>query len=562
MHGTHGLRFTSAAVILGVTLMTQGSAGQVVTPELLDERLSLRVVATGLAVPTSIAFLGRRDLLVLEKNTGQVRRILNGNLLPEPVLDLAVNNASERGLLGIALHPNFPRDRGVYLFWSCRAPAPSIDPFVPEQRRCDQSQMFGEDTDDLLAAPLLGNRVDRFEWRGSRLRFDKHLITLRSFQNDGAPEPPGQNDQDQPPRANHDGGVILFGKDKKLYVLFGDTGRRGQLQNLPSGPTETGLGPVVPDDQFGGPEPDDAHMSGVILRLNDDGTTPRDNPFVDVGARIGGEVGRNIQRIFVYGIRNSFGMAVDPRSGRLWYQENGEDAYDEINRAEAGMNSGWIQIAGPAARVPDFKLIETTSLFNEDFPNLQQFRWGPERIADSREEALDRLFSLPDSRYVDPQFSWRHVVAPAGIGFGGHRLGSDFRGLFVGLSVPEPEGGPLFHFPLTRSRRNLRLDDPRLDDRVADNVTFRDLTESESFLIGRNFGVVTDIEISPRGTVYVVSLDQGAIYEIRRAGERDDDDDDDRRGRRGGDDDDRDDDDRRHGGNSGHGGDRDRSRRR
>jgi glucose/arabinose dehydrogenase len=534
MRRTERIGFT-LAIILGIAPMTRPGTGQEPTPELLDERLTLRVAASGLAVPTSIAFLGTRDLLVLEKNTGHVRRVLNGTLLPQPVLDLAVNNASERGLLGIAIHPSFPHDRGVYLFWSCRTAAVSNDPFLPPQRECNEADMFGEDTDDLLAAPLLGNRVDRFIWTGEQLRFDRNLITLRSFQNDGAPEPLNQGDSAQPPRANHDGGVILFGADRKLYILFGDAGRRGQLQNLPSGPTATGLGPVVADDQFGGPLADDAHLSGVILRLNDDGSTPRDNPFVEAGHRIGGRVGRNIQRIFVYGIRNSFGMAADPRSGRIWYQENGEDAYDEINVAVPGMNSGWIQTMGPVSRVPDYKAIETTSLFNEDFPNLQQLRWGPERIADTPAGAFARLFMLLDARYQDPQFSWKYVVAPAGIGFGGHRLGSNFRGLFVGLSVPEPEGGPLFHFPLTANRRNLKLDDPRLEDRVADNVTFRELTESESLLIGRNFGVVTDIEASPRGTLFVVSLDQGAIYEISRSRDEDADDggdDEDRRDRR------------------------------
>ena len=113
-----------------------------------------------------MAFLGSRDLLVLEKNTGQVRRVLDGNLVSEPVLDLAVNNASERGLLGIAVHPDFPRNRGVYLFWSCRTAGPASDPFVPGQRKCNEREMFGEDTDDILAAPLLGNRIDRFVWTG------------------------------------------------------------------------------------------------------------------------------------------------------------------------------------------------------------------------------------------------------------------------------------------------------------------------------------------------------------------------------------------------------------
>jgi glucose/arabinose dehydrogenase len=344
------------------------------------------------------------------------------------------------------------------------------------------------------------------------------LIKLLAFQNDGAPVPPGQGDEDQPPRGNHDGGVIAFGPDHKLYILFGDAGRRSQLQNLPSGPTQTGLGLTVPDDQFGGPQPDDAHFTGVILRLNDDGSTPTDNPFFNAGAAIGGEVGRNIQKVFAYGVRNSFGMAFDPLSGNLWDQENGEDAFDELNLVEPGMNSGWIQIIGPARRVAEYRLIETTSLHHEDFPNLQQFRWGPERIADTRQEALARLFVLPGSRYSDPEFSWKHVLAPAAIGFLNSRaLGPQFFGdLFVGFSVPEPLGGPLFHFNLTGNRRKIAVDDPRLEDRVADNLDFHDITESESLLIGRDFGILTDIKTGPNGNLFVISLDRGTIYEIFR----------------------------------------------
>jgi glucose/arabinose dehydrogenase len=274
----------------------------------------------------------------------------------------------------------------------------------------------------------------------------------------------------------------------------------------------------VPDDQFGGPEPDDGHFSGVIVRLNDDGSVPADNPFFQVGASIGGEVGANVQKIFAYGIRNSFGMAFDPVSGRLWEQENGEDAFDELNLVDPGMNSGWIQVAGPLARVGDYRGIETTSLHHDDFPNLQQFRWGPERIAETPAEARSRLFVLPGSSYSDPEFSWKHVLAPAAIGFvDGGGLGPQFRGdLFVGFSVPEPLGGPLFRFNLTGNRRKIAVDDPRLRDRVADNVTFHDMTESESLLIGTDFGVVTDIETSPAGSVFVVSISDGAIYEILR----------------------------------------------
>jgi glucose/arabinose dehydrogenase len=274
----------------------------------------------------------------------------------------------------------------------------------------------------------------------------------------------------------------------------------------------------VEDDQFGGPEPDDAHFSGVILRLNDDGTAPEDNPFFAAGAAIGGELGRNIQKVFAYGIRNSFGMAFDPLSGNLWDQENGEDAFDELNLVRPGMNSGWVQITGPIGRIAEYKGIETTSLHHEDFPNLQQLRWGPENIAESAEEALSRLFRLPGSHYSDPEFSWKHVLAPAAIGFvNGRGLGPQFQGdLFVGFSVPEPLGGPLFRFNLTGNRRKIAVDDRRLEDRVADNLDFHDMTESESLLIGRDFGVVTDIQTAPNGNLIVVSISNGSIYEVFR----------------------------------------------
>jgi glucose/arabinose dehydrogenase len=488
------LVLAASLALLASSATTEQATGQAQPgPTLLAPNLALRTVVDGLALPTSIAFLGPDDLLVLEKNSGEVKRVVNG-VVDSTVLDLAVNFGSERGLLGIALHPDFPANRGVYLFWT--------------------ESSTGSDTSVLSETPLLGNRVDRFVWNGSSLAFDRNLIGLRAIQQDFTTVTTPFGTFTQPERGNHDGGVIEFGPDGKLYVLFGDVGRRGQLQNLVDGP----FGPGIPDDQFGGPEPDDAHLSGVVLRLNDDGSTPADNPLFAAGAAIGGEVGENVQRVFSYGLRNSFGMAFDPASGALWTQDNGEDAFDELNRVESGQNSGWVQIAGPASRVPQYKAIETTSLHHEDFPNLQQFRWGPERIADTPAEALSRLFVLSGSRYSDPEFSWKHVLAPAAIGFvRGRGLGPQYENdLFVGFSVPEPLGGPLFHFNLASNRRMIATDDPRLEDLDADNLTFHDMTESESLLIGTDFGIVTDIETAPSGELLVVSLDQGAIYEITR----------------------------------------------
>ena len=70
-----------------------------------------------------MAFIGRGDMLVIEKASGQVKRVVDGEVRGV-VLDLAVNSASERGLLGIALHPKFRRNGWVYLFWR-RGAAPA-----------------------------------------------------------------------------------------------------------------------------------------------------------------------------------------------------------------------------------------------------------------------------------------------------------------------------------------------------------------------------------------------------------------------------------------------------
>jgi aldose sugar dehydrogenase len=506
-----------ALIVLAMTFHAgaQAPAG----PEMLVPRLAVRTVVSGLAMPISMAFLGRNDMLVLEKDSGQVKRVVNGSVTAT-VLDLGVNRASERGLLGIALHPDFPANPGVYLFWTCRSTAPPADPFFPDERTCLDANMFAADSGELLEVPLLGNRVDRFVWNGASLVYDHNLIMLRAFQNDGAPTPPGQGDEAQPPRGNHDGGVLRFGPDGKLYIQMGDNGRRGQLQNLRDGPT----GPGQFDDQFGGPEPDDAHLTGVILRLNDDGSTPADNPFFNAAVSGTAEVRANIQKIFAYGIRNGFGMAFDPRSGALWEQENGDDAFSELNRADAGFNSGWVQIMGPPERLAQYKSIETTVTPNPPDPfaatyfGLQQLRWSPENIADTAAEAMARLFMLPGAHYSAPEFSWKFEVSPGGIGFvDGRGLGPQFDGtLFVAGARPFLEGGHLFRLRLTGNRRHIAVDDPRLEDRVADNRQKWEITESESLLIGRNFGVGTDIHTGPNGNVFIVSLSNGAIYEIFR----------------------------------------------
>jgi uncharacterized protein (TIGR03118 family) len=501
--------------LLGTLTVNPSSLPPPQGPAMVDPNLTVSTVVPGLDQPTSMAFLGPDDFFVLEKATGKVQHVVNG--AAHTVLTLPVNSFSERGLLGIALQPEFSRTRGVYLYWT--------------------QSMSGTVSADPADVPLLGNRVDRYIWDPSTqtLTFDKNIIMLRSF----------QADANQPLRGNHDAGKILFGPDGKLYFQIGDQGRRGQLQNLASGP----FGPGQPDDQFGGPAPDDAHLTGVIFRLNPNGTTPKDNPFANVTtaqmAQLEQQAGvtltssqlanvtANVHKIYSYGRRNGFGLAFDPVTGSLWESENGDDAFDEMNRITPGSNGGWVQIMGPASRIGEFKDIETKftplqgnlplagnlpfSLIDlaTFIPALQQLRWPPSLIADTPSQALQRLFALPGSHYSDPEFSWRWAVAPAAIGFAGNGLGPQHANdLFVGAARTFLDGGYLFEFKFDSTRQHFAFSDPALADRVDDNDYKFDEGQSGSLVAGKNFGIVTNIVTGPDGDLYVTSLTNGAVYKI------------------------------------------------
>ncbi|HEX8458548.1 MAG TPA: PQQ-dependent sugar dehydrogenase [Pyrinomonadaceae bacterium] len=473
----------NTAIIVGGTsgnLHYSALTKLVTGPSMIDGGLDVRKLVGGFDQPIGLAVIPGGGFFVIEKASGKVIHHSPG-VAPGTALDLAVNSASERGLLGIALHPQFPANPRVYLFWT--------------------ESSTGADTSNPDDVPLAGNRVDSFLWDGTRLTLERNLIKLRALQQDAG----------QPSRGNHNGGIIRFGRDGKLYIVMGDNGRRGLLQNLPFGPSANPQGPTVADDQCGGPEPDNAHLTGVILRLNDDGTTPTDNPFFNAQTNLSGEAAANLKKVFAYGIRNSFGMAFDPASGQLWTQENGDDSFDEINRVVPAFNGGWIQLMGPSARVAEFKAIELGRS-----GGLQQLRWPPERIADTPAEALARLVRLPGAVYTEPEFSWKYAVAPSSLGFiGGRALGAENAGaLLVGASRTTLEGGYLFRFKLAGDRRKLSFADARLSDLVADNADKFDPTESESLLFGYNFGITTDIQTAPNGNLYVVSLSDGIVYEI------------------------------------------------
>ena len=374
-----------------------------------DPALQLREVVSGLNQPTAMAFIGKGDILVLQKGDGRVRRVINGVLQPDPVLDVAVDNSSERGLLGIAIHPNFPTSAFVYLYYT--------------------ESSTGSDTS---GSPVpVGNRVYRYTWNGSTLVGPQLILDL--------PVTPGPN---------HDGGTMIFGPDGKLYVVIGELNRNGQLQNF--------SGAAAPDD------------TGVIFRINDDGSAPSDNPFFNQGG--------NLAKYFAYGIRNSFGLAFDSVTGKLWDTENGPANYDEINLVDPGFNSGWMRIMGPSSRDA---------------------------------QGTSDLVIFSGSHYADPKFSWFSTVAPTAIVFtNAATLGVDYQDSVV---IGDINNGNLYRFRLNLARDGFLFTNPNLGDLVADNNT-----ELQEVILGTGFSGITDLKIGPDGLLYVLSFSLGKIFVVSR----------------------------------------------
>ena len=154
-----------------------------------DPNLKAEAVYSGLEFPTSMAFLGANDILVLEKDSGTVHRILNGKLLPQPLLDVPVANKAERGMLGIAVAKHdAPGSTYVFLYYT--------------------KSGGGKDGDDESEGiQPQGNHLYRYELVGNKLVNPKLLLSL--------PAVPGPD---------HNGGKLLIGPDENVYLVVGDIG--------------------------------------------------------------------------------------------------------------------------------------------------------------------------------------------------------------------------------------------------------------------------------------------------------------------------------------------------
>lgn len=256
-------------------------------PVLHDDTLAVELVAEGLDSPTSMRFLGDNTLLVLEKNKGQVRLVLDDKVLKVPAIQVDVATGPEQGLLGIAIW-----DGGG-------GSAASVFLYLTEKDQYNKPK----------------NLVYKYVYDEDEKTLENKTVIL---------DLPGE------PGPFHNGGKISIGpSDGYINAVIGDVSSGGGML----------------DNQMPGRPLDD---KSVILRVDrDTGTPAQDNPFYNNYR--GGDMER-LQRYYAYGIRNSFGMDFDPVTGKLWITENGEHAYDEINIVEPGFNSGWHKIMGPIGR--------------------------------------------------------------------------------------------------------------------------------------------------------------------------------------------------------------------
>jgi glucose/arabinose dehydrogenase len=219
-------------------------------------------VAVNLTIPWDIDWLPDGSLLVTER-PGQLLKVTPRHSV---VSVQGVAHVGEGGLLGLAVHPDFPQNQFIYLYLTAATPEG------------------------------LTNRVDRYRLIDDRLTDPRTILS------------------NIPGARFHDGGRIVFGPDKLLYITTGDAGHEDEAQNTQS-------------------------LAGKILRITDEGSVPADNPFGNA--------------VYTYGHRNPQGLAWD-NQGRLWSSEHGrsglQSGFDEINLIERGKNYGWPIIQGDETR--------------------------------------------------------------------------------------------------------------------------------------------------------------------------------------------------------------------
>jgi aldose sugar dehydrogenase len=406
--------------------------------------LEVELVTEGLESPTSMAFIGNHgDMLILEKG-GVVILFSNESKTKIPLLNFTVDEENERGLLGVAVLNNNISESDTTTI-APPSPTPTYVFFYLTEAWQEEN-----------GSQVLGNGIYRFEWNDTDKSLSNGTLIL------SLPATPGPN---------HNGGkLIADSKNRHLYAVIGDLNRNGMLQNVKNG--------SLPDD------------TSVILRINPDGSPAQGNPFLNISRSDDDDDNSNnnyanLTKYYAYGIRNSFGLAIDPVTGILWDTENGAFRFDEINIVRPGFNSGWEKVMGPI-----------------------------ERLNVTAENDLVNFLGSSSSSYADPVFSWGATVGVTDIEFyDSNKLGDNYtNNIFVG----DFTYGNLYYFEVNENRSGLKFEHPQIsDDLIASNDN---QVAAVTFGTGFTDGIygITDIETGPDGYLYLLTFHpiKGAIFRI------------------------------------------------
>ena len=310
------------------------------------------------------------------------------------------------------------------------------------------------EADEADGGERIGNNIYRFHWDGENLT-NKELVNSFEMYSPG-----------------HNAGVMATGLDGQVYAMTGDQGA-GQASNIVQGLKH----PITLLQNNNEGEFDD---TGVIIRvgLDKDVITPKyaENP---------------LDHYYAIGIRNGFGLAVDPVTGNLWDTENGEIYFDEINLVSENFNSGWAVTMGPG--------FETN---------------GAEGRLTAISGQIEDLLNFNKYTYAEPKFSWEDTVTPTGLTFPNSEAFDKYRNeLFVGDC-----NGRIWNFELNDERTDFIFDSIHLQDLAANIVTNESgeniVEPLDEIEFGNGFGCITDIKFGPDGNLYIVSLSDNIIYRI------------------------------------------------
>lgn len=295
---------TSLIGAAGLVLIIAGCIpfpGQTPTTFVAAEKLLAETVVAAADFPSALAFAADGRVFYTEKNTGRIRVVSAGQLLVTPFAEVPVNSAGDRGLLGIALHPDFDTNGRVYVFYS----------------RSDT----GATTSDPQA--ILDHRIVYFEAGGDVALGGEVFV---------ASIPGGA-------RTERVGGRIAFALDGTLMATVGDLRDPDGAQ-------------------------DAAALNGKLLRFNDDGSIPADNPVAG-------------SAVYASGFRFPTGVAADPLSDASLVADVNESGSDEINRAAAGSNHGWPSVIGVAAGGAELTFVGMTPSYVDPLIDTRSDRVHP-----------------------------------------------------------------------------------------------------------------------------------------------------------------------------------------